>query len=94
MVKARNGLESAICLAISRVVFKGLAVVINAPRDMTERQTRGKEREFGDRMRMTWPLRTPHLEERENESESTADQRSEYDKWRPFEASMKAVVVL
>lgn len=65
VVKARNGFESAICLEISRVVFKGLVVVINAPRDMTERQTRGKERELGERMRMTWPLRTLHVEERE-----------------------------
>lgn len=77
MAKARNGFESAICLLISRVVFKGLAVVINAPRDMTERQTTGKEREFGERMRMTWPFRTPHVVEREKERESTADQRSE-----------------
>lgn len=59
MVKARKGLELRACLVISRVVLRGLAVVINAPSDMAERHTSGKESEFGERRKMTWPLRTP-----------------------------------
>lgn len=77
MVKTRTGLESETCLDISRVVFNGLAVVINAPIDITERQTIGKRMELGERIRMTWPLRICQVEEREKESESTVDQRSE-----------------
>lgn len=42
IVKARTGLESAICFAISLVVLRGLVVVMMAPRDMTERHTTGK----------------------------------------------------
>lgn len=53
MVKARTGFESAICLAISCSVLRGLVVVIMAPSDMTARQTIGKKIELGERRRMT-----------------------------------------
>lgn len=59
VVKASEGFELAICLAISRGVLRGLVVVITAPKDMTERQTMGKKMEFGESKRMTWPLRIP-----------------------------------
>lgn len=77
VAKASFGSEFETCFLISRVVFSGLAVVMTAPSDMTDRQTMGKEREFGESIRMTWPLRIFHVEEREWESESTDDQRSE-----------------
>lgn len=42
VVKARVGLESETCLAISREVLRGLVVVMMAPREMTARHTMGK----------------------------------------------------
>ncbi|KAJ4823848.1 hypothetical protein Tsubulata_029438 [Turnera subulata] len=42
VLKAREGLESAICLAILQGLLRGLAVVMMAPNDMTKRQTTGK----------------------------------------------------
>lgn len=52
VVKASEGFELAICLAISRVL-RGLVVVIMAPNHMTERQTMGKKMEFGESKRIT-----------------------------------------
>lgn len=90
-VKASEGFESAICLAISEAVLSGLVVVMMAPSDITERQTIGKKIELGERRRMTWPLRIPMLE-REVATESTAFQRSEKVKWWPVAASMRAIL--
>lgn len=70
-VKARTGLESAICFEISRVVLRGLVVVMMAPREMTERHTTGKYMELGERRRMTSPLLIPMVE-REELTASTA----------------------
>jgi len=53
VVKASEGFELAICLAISRGVLRGLVVVIMAPNHMTERQTMGKKMEFGESKRIT-----------------------------------------
>lgn len=47
--------------------------------------------EFGESMRMTWPLRIPMLES-EVVTESTAFHTSEKVRWRPVAASMRAVV--
>lgn len=60
MVKARTGRESSICLAISPQMLIGLAVVMMAPSDMTERETIGKRMELGERIMTTLPLRTPN----------------------------------
>lgn len=53
MVKTSEALESKICFDISWAVLSGLAVVMTAPRDMTERQTIGKKTEFGESTRTT-----------------------------------------
>ncbi|KAG5553130.1 hypothetical protein RHGRI_011109 [Rhododendron griersonianum] len=47
--------------------------------------------ELGERRRTMWPFRTP-MPEREEETESTADQTSGKVRWRPEEASMKAIL--
>lgn len=60
MVKARTGRESPICLEISSDVLIGLAVVMIAPSDITERETIGKRIEFGESIMTTFPLRTPN----------------------------------
>lgn len=75
VVKARTGFESATCLEISRVVLRGLVVVMMAPRDITARQTTGKKIELGEKRRITWPFRMP-MSERDEATESTARQRS------------------
>lgn len=90
-MKARTGFESAICLAISRVVLRGLVVVMMAPRDITARHTTGKKIEFGDNSMMTWPFRMP-MSERHDATESTARQSSGKVRWRPVEASTKAIL--
>lgn len=71
VVKAMMGLESDICLAISRGVLSGLVVVMTAPRDMTARHTTGKWMELGDRRSTTLPFLIP-MEEREAATPSTA----------------------
>jgi len=71
VVKARRGLESAICLAISRVVLRGLVVVMTAPRDMMARHTTGKSMELGERTRTTLPFRIP-MSQRDPATPSTA----------------------
>lgn len=91
MVKARTGLESEICLPISRLVLSGLVVVMMAPRDKTERQIRGKKIEFGARMSTTEPFRIP-MSERQAETESTPFQNSEKVSFRPVVASMYATL--
>lgn len=90
-MKARTGFESTICLAISRVVFRGLVVVMMAPRDITARHTMGKKIEFGDNSMMTWPFRMP-MSDRYEATEFTARHSSGKVRWRPVEASMKAIL--
>ncbi|TKY57586.1 hypothetical protein E2542_SST14636 [Spatholobus suberectus] len=91
LVKARRGLQSAICLAISRVVLRGLVVVMMPPRDITARHTTGNWMELGDRMRTTLPFRIP-MSDSDAATPSTARHSCLYVTWRPVAASMKAVV--
>lgn len=91
MVKARTGLESDICLPISRLVLSGLVVVMIAPRDKTERQIRGKKIELGARISTTEPFRIP-MSEREVATDSRALQNSAKVNWRPVVASIYATL--
>ncbi|KAM1049528.1 hypothetical protein ACFX2C_028627 [Malus domestica] len=67
-----TGLESTICLMISRVVLRRLVVVMIAPSDITTRQTTGKKMEFWDRRKTTWPFRMLMSESEEATERTTS----------------------